>query len=71
MPPETPHKMTARRLLEYSAAVLAGNAIYFLSFYPHLPASLRHDTFRIDWGLGLDFLTCAAVYGVIRLGKHL
>jgi hypothetical protein len=63
--------MTARRLLEYSAAVLVGNAIYFLSFYPHLPANLRHDTFRIDWGLGLDFLTCAAAYGVIRLGKRL
>jgi hypothetical protein len=63
--------MTHRRLLEYSVAVLLGNAVYFLSFYPHLPASLRHDTNRVDWGLGVDFLICAAVYGLISLGSRL
>jgi hypothetical protein len=71
MPEEILHRMTARRLLEYLVAIVLGNTIYLLSVQPHLPASMHHTIFRIDWGLGLDFLICAAVYGAIRLGKRL
>jgi len=68
--------MTPRRWIEYTGAILAGNAIYFLILYPVLPTGLRHlprqpgETFpiRFDAGLVLDFLCCLLVYGVIRLG---
>ena len=71
MPGSDRHKLTARRLLEYSGSVVLGNGVYFLCFYPHLPATLRHETYHIDWGLGLDFLTCAAVYGLIKLRRRI
>jgi hypothetical protein len=60
--------MTLRRWIEYTAAILAGNAIYFLVLYPSLTPSLQHQPFRFDAGLALDFLCCVVVYGVIRLG---
>lgn len=60
--------MTPRRWIEYSAAVLIGNGLYFLVLYPGLPALLQHQPFRVDPGLVLDFACCVAVYGVIRLG---
>lgn len=55
-----------RRLLAYLAAVVAGNGVYFLLLEPRLPAWLVHQPFRIDAGLGLDFLLCVAVYWVLR-----
>ena len=60
--------MTPRRWLEYLLAILVGNAIYFFLLYPGLPTLLRHQPFRFDAGLVLDFLLCVAVYGAIRLG---
>jgi hypothetical protein len=60
---------SGRRWLEYLAAVLIGNAAYFICFVPHLPAGLQHQAFRVDWGLVLDFLVCASMYGLIRLGS--
>ena len=60
--------MTPRRWIEYSAAILAGNAIYFLVLYPDLGPALQHQPWRFDVGLALDFLCCVVVYGVIRLG---
>ncbi|HKF42371.1 MAG TPA: hypothetical protein VKG01_04670 [Thermoanaerobaculia bacterium] len=60
--------MTPRRWVEYTAAILAGNAIYFLVLYPDFPASLQHQPWRFDLGLAIDFLCCVVVYGVIRLG---
>ncbi len=59
--------MTPRRWIEYTAAILAGNAIYFLVLFPDLGAALRHQPWRFDSGLALDFLCCVVVYGVIRL----
>ena len=56
-----------RRLLEYLAAILAGNAVYFWVLTPILPESLRHRPFREDWGLLVDFLVCVLVYGAYRL----
>ena len=59
-----------RRWLEYLAAILIGNAIYFLSLSAHLPADLRHQTYKIDLGMAVDFAICVAVYGLIRLGER-
>ena len=69
--------MTPRRWIEYTAAILAGNAIYFLILYPVLPTRWQHlpprpggaTLFRFDLGLLIDFICCVAVYGVIRLAS--
>jgi len=63
--------VTLRRWLEYLAAILIGNAIYYFSLSPHLPDALRHTNFSVDWGTLVDFAVCAAVYGLIRLGSSL
>lgn len=60
-----------RRWLEYLAAVLAGNAIYFYSLAPYLPSAWQHQIFHIDLGLMLDFVVCVAAYGLIRLAGAL
>ena len=60
--------MTPRRWVEYTAAILAGNGLYFFILFPGLPALFQHQPFRVDAGLLLDFLCCVAVYAVIRLG---
>jgi hypothetical protein len=70
--------MTPRRWIEYLAAVLAGNAIYFLVLFPSLPPSLQHQPpdprspvpFQFDAGLLLAFLCCVVVYWVIRLASR-
>jgi hypothetical protein len=61
--------MTPRRWIEYLAAILAGNGIYFLVLLPDLPPWLRHRPSRLDAGLVLAFLCCVAVYAVIRMGS--
>jgi hypothetical protein len=62
---------TPRRWLEYLISILLGNAIYAFSLSPHLPVVLRHPGTNLDWGVLMDFVVCAAVYGLIRLGMHL
>ncbi len=59
------------RWVEYLVAILLGNAIYFFSLYPHLPRPLRHQAFRIDWGVVVDFAVCVLVYGLICLARRL
>jgi hypothetical protein len=70
-------QMTPRRWIEYTAAILIGNAAYFLVLFPGLPPGLQHQPpdlthrlIRLDAGLLLDFLCCVAVYGAIRLGSN-
>lgn len=63
--------ITARRLLEYLAAILIGNAIFYFSITPHLPESLRHHGMKTDLGSAIDLAICAAVYGLIWIGSHL
>jgi hypothetical protein len=48
------------------AAVLAGNAAYFL-LMKHLPPQARHVPFQIDLGLLVDFWFCLVVFGVIKI----
>ena len=62
--------MTKRRWIEYSVAVLVGNAIYFLVLYPGLAPALQHQPNRFDLGLAIDFLCCVLVYLAIRLGRR-
>lgn len=61
--------MTLRRWIEYLAAILAGNAIYFWVLFPALPRWLQHQPYALDAGLLLDFLLCVTVYIVIRMGS--
>jgi len=62
--------MTPRRWIEYLIAILAGNGIYFIVLHPALPPGLRHEPFRFDAGLLLDFVCCVLVYAAIRLGSR-
>jgi hypothetical protein len=54
-----------KNFLDALAAVLAGNAIYFL-LMPHLPALARHALFKQDWGLLVDFAICAAIFAAVK-----
>ncbi len=44
-------------------AVLLGNLLYY-SLAEYLPEGARHKVNQIDAGLFVDFLICAAVYGM-------
>jgi hypothetical protein len=61
--------ISVRRWIEYTAAILVGNAIYYFSLVPHLPPAFRHQKFLLDGGSAIDFVVCLAVYGLIRLGS--
>jgi hypothetical protein len=63
--------ITVPRWVEYSAAILLGDAIYYFSLVPHLPQALRHREFLLDWGSAVDFVVCLGVYGLIGLGRKL
>jgi hypothetical protein len=63
--------LTVRRWLEYLAATIIGNLIYFYSLEPHLPASLQHSGRGLDLGSLVDFLVCVAMYGLIWVGGRL
>jgi len=58
--------LSPRRWLESLLAIVAGNALYFLVVMPRAPRWLVHAPFQIDAGLLLDFLICAAIYGLAR-----
>jgi len=62
--------VTPRRWVEYLVAILTGNGIYFAVLHPNLPPAWRHEPFRFDAGLVLDFVCCVLVYGAIRLGSR-
>ena len=62
-----PRLSFTRNLLAAFVAVIAGNAIYFLLLWQHLPQRARHQVYRIDLGLVVDFWLCVAAFGVIKL----
>lgn len=47
------------------AAVLSGNALYFVLLAPRLPEWARHRPFELDPGLLLDFGICLGIYVAI------
>jgi hypothetical protein len=53
-------------LAQSLAAVLAGNAAYFL-LMPYLPSGARHVPFQTDVGLLVDACFCGAFLGVIKV----
>ncbi len=56
-----------RAFLKSLAAVLIGNAVYFLLLSPLLPPLARHQAFRLDLGLVVDFWVCLVVWGTLEL----
>jgi hypothetical protein len=58
-------KQSVTNFVQALAAVLAGNAAYFL-LLPFLPLSARHLPFRLDLGLLVDFWFCLVAFGVIK-----
>jgi hypothetical protein len=60
----------SRNFLKSLAAVLAGNAIYFL-IMPHLPLRAQHEYNRMDLGLVIDFWICVVIYGLISTVQFL
>ena len=63
----SPTRNTLTNFLDALAAVLAGNAIYFL-LMPHLPRGMRHSLFKEDWGLLVDFAFCSIIFIGVKLG---
>lgn len=58
-------KQTEMRFYNFQrslAAILLGNLIYFALLMPILPPVARHGLYRIDLGLLIDFVICAALY---------
>jgi len=66
MPSPNARKSIFSGLGESFLAVLLGNIVYF-GVAPYLPRALQHELFHPDAGLALDFLTCVAIFGLIRL----
>jgi hypothetical protein len=55
----------ATNFIHALAAVLAGNAVYFL-LARYLPLAARHDPFRIDLGMVVDFSICLVAFVIIK-----
>jgi hypothetical protein len=55
------------QFLKSLAAVLIGNAVYFLVVMPLLPPRGQHRPFHLDVGLLVDFWLCVVAYGVLEL----
>jgi hypothetical protein len=55
-------------LVQALLAVVLGNVVYFL-MAPSLPLVARHQPFRLDLGMVLDFWFCLVAYGVIRTAR--
>jgi hypothetical protein len=56
---------TAANFMHALAAVLAGNAIYFL-LMKYLPPRARHVPLQVDLGLVVDFCLCLVIFGLIK-----
>ena len=67
LPPTTKTK-TMKNFLDALAAVLAGNAIYFV-LMPHLPRAMRHSLFKEDWGLLVDFAICTIIFAGVKIAR--
>jgi cytosine/uracil/thiamine/allantoin permease len=55
----------ATNFIHALVAVLAGNAVYFL-LERYLPPAARHEAFRMDLGMVVDFWVCLVVFGTIK-----
>jgi hypothetical protein len=58
-----------KNFLDALAAVLAGNAIYFV-LMPHLPRVMRHFLFKEDLGLLVDFAICTIIFLAVKIARR-
>jgi len=56
---------SATNFMHALAAVLAGNAAYFL-LEEHLPVQAQHIGFKTDLGTLVDFCFCLVMFGIIK-----
>ena len=56
-------------LVQALLAVVLGNVVYFL-MSQSLPLAARHQPFRMDLGMVLDFWFCLVAYGLIRTARR-
>lgn len=56
---------SATNFMHALAAVLAGNAVYFL-LENRLPVSARHFGFKTDFGTLVDFCFCLIIFVAIK-----
>ena len=47
-------------------SILIGNGVYY-AVIDFLPPTARHQPFKFDWGLAVDFWICVAVFGLSLL----
>ena len=62
-------RTTMKNFLDALAAMLAGNAIYFL-LMPHLPVAARHTLFKEDRGLLVDFAICTTIFVAVKYARR-
>jgi len=55
-------------VLQALLAVILGNVVYFV-LAPSLPPVARHQPFRLDIGMVVDFWFCVVAYGLIRTAR--
>ena len=58
----------ALNFVQALAAVLLGNGAYFL-LAPYLPPGARHELFKLDLGVLVDFWFCLVAFGLIRTAR--
>ncbi len=58
----------AVNIVQALAAVLLGNAAYLL-LSPYLPPMARHQVFKFDLGMLVDFWFCLVAFGLIRTAR--
>jgi hypothetical protein len=61
---------TSAKLTKFLAAILLGNALYFV-LSPYLPLAAQHRSWKVDLGTVVDFWFCLLVYGLMELGAIL
>jgi hypothetical protein len=61
--------LTMKNFIDALAAVLAGNALYYL-LMPHLPVAARHRLFAEDWGLVVDFVICCVIFAAVKYARR-
>jgi len=61
-------QILSANFLQSLLAVLLGNAVYYL-LMPSLPPAARHQLFKVDLGLLVDFWFCVVAFGLIRTAQ--
>jgi uncharacterized membrane protein len=57
--------------LKYLIAIVLGQSFYFFVLYGHLPRAARHQPYKLDLGILVDFWLCLFFLGLLELGAIL